>query len=83
MSSDKFSLKEKQVFFMKKWRKEHKALLIISAASVILSVIIPLALRKPWFIGISPLLACCLYAYQHNKMMAYVENNIYEKGDSK
>ncbi len=44
---------------------------------LIAALIIPLVINKPWLISLSPILAVVGHCYQHNKMMIYVENNLY------
>lgn len=73
-----FSFEERKAFFKKKWRREHVALFAILAAILIAAIMLPLVFHKPWLIGLVPLIAFVEYGYQNNKMMIYVENNLYE-----
>lgn len=72
-----FSFEERKAYFKKKWRREHiplfAALLLILSASIAL----PIVLGKPYYAGLAPLIACISYGYQNNRMMIYVENNLY------
>ena len=73
-----FTVEEKTEFFKRKWRRDHLALII--SLPVILVAIAALALinREPLFLGLVPVLALVGYGYLHNKMMSYVERNIYD-----
>lgn len=73
-----FTVEEKTEFFKRKWRRDHLAQII--SLPVILVVIAALALinREPLFLGLVPVLALVGYGYLHNKMMSYVERNIYD-----
>ena len=76
-ASSAFSFDERKPYFKKKWRKEHISLFVIIGLILITALIIPFVIHKPWFIGLLPLLAVVGHCYQHNKMMIYVENNLY------
>ena len=73
-----FSVDEKKVFWKRKWRKDHIGLLILLVLTILLSIVVPFIIDKQWLIGLSPLVAFIAYGYQNNKMMAYVEKNLYE-----
>lgn len=73
-----FSRKERETYFKSKWRKDHKALLILLGLLVVLAFAIPILIHKPWFSCTAPLVATILYGYQNNKMMTYVEHQIYD-----
>lgn len=72
-----FSFEERKAYFKRKWRREHiplfAALFLIFSASIVL----PIVFGKPYYAGLAPLIACIEYGYQNNKMMIYVENNLY------
>lgn len=72
-----FSFLEKKAFWKKKWRKDHKSLIAICVVIALVFIIIPFLVDKPWLMGFVPLIAVIEYGYLNNKMMAYVENNIY------
>ena len=57
-----FTLKEKQAFFKKKWVKEHAFAIVITFYLVG---------------GIGGFIGVTIYAFFHNRMMAYVETCIY------
>lgn len=74
-----FSLKEKQEFFKKKWLKQHAMTIVIV---YVLWVLFALALAKydlpVYFVGgIGGFIGVTIYAFFHNRMMAYVEDCIY------
>ena len=74
-----FTLKEKQAFFKKKWLKEYAMTIVIA---YILWIIFALVLAKynlPVYLvgGIGGFIGVTIYAFLHNRMMAYVENCIY------
>lgn len=73
-----FSREERQRYFKKKWRREHRALFALLALILLAVFVIPFAIDKPWLVGFAPLTACIEYAYQNNKMMRYVERNLYD-----
>ena len=74
-----FSLKDKQEFFKKKWLKQHVMTIVIV---YILWVLFALALAEydlPVYLvgGIGGFIGVTIYAFFHNRMMAYVEECIY------
>ena len=72
-----FTLQERTAYFKRKWRKEHISLFVILGIVLAMTIALPLAFGHPEFIGFSPLVALIEYGYQNNKMMIYVENNLY------
>ena len=58
-------------------RKTYLSLFVIIGLILITALIIPFVIHKPWLIGLLPILAVVGHCYQHNKMMIYVENNLY------
>lgn len=73
-----FSREERQRYFKKKWRREHRTFFILLALILLAVFVIPFAIDKPWLVGFAPLAACIEYAYQNNKMMRYVERSLYD-----
>lgn len=73
-----FSFEERKAYFKKKWRKEHISLFVILFIIFIVAIILPFVFHKPYFIGLVPLIVFIEYGYQNNKMMIYVENNLYD-----
>lgn len=74
-----FTLKEKQAFFKKKWRREHRSTIILcSVAWVVLMVALRMQnVEAPLCVAVGDLLAVLYYAVLNNRMMAYVERNIF------
>ena len=72
-----FTLQERTAYFKRKWHKEHIFLFVILGIILTMTITLPLAFGHPEFIGLSPLVALIEYGYQNNKMMIYVENNLY------
>ena len=77
--TDAFSLPERKRYFIKKWRREHRAflaaLLLLPAAAVVL----PLVFGRPLLAGLAPLIALLAYGYQNNRMMIWVESRLYDE----
>ena len=72
-----FTLKEKQAFFKKKWRREHRSTIILcSVAWVALMIALRMQnVEAPLCSAVGGLLAVLYYAVLNNRMMAYVERN--------
>lgn len=76
--SSAFSFEERKAYFKKKWRKEHISLFVILGMIWVASLVLPLLIDRPWMISFSGLIALMEYAYQNNRMMAYVEKQLYD-----
>lgn len=76
--SSSFSFEERKEFFKGKWRREHISLFVILFLIFAAFIAVPVALNKPFFAGFAPLVALVEYGYQNNKMMIYVEGNLYD-----
>lgn len=74
-----FTLKEKQAFFKKKWRREHRSTIILcSVAWVALMVALRMQnVEAPLCGAVSGMLAVLYSAVLNNRMMAYVERQLY------
>ena len=74
-----FTLKEKQAFFKKKWRREHRSTIILcSVAWVALMVALRMQnVEAPLCGTVGGMLAVLYYAVLNNRMMAYVERQLY------
>ena len=74
-----FTLKEKQAFFKKKWRREHRSTIILcSVAWVALMVALRMQnVEAPLCGTVGGMLAILYYAVLNNRMMAYVERQLY------
>lgn len=73
-----FALAERGRYWKKKWRAEHIGLLILCFLPALAALLAGVLWDKVW-LAAAPLLALAAYAYQNNKMMAYVENKLYDK----
>ena len=69
--------KEKAISFKREWIKEHALSIASAVIAVVILIIVPIILSKPVFIGLAPVAGVILYGYLHNKMMIYVEDNLY------
>ena len=76
--SSVFSFEERKAYFKKKWRKEHISLFVVLFFILVASIILPFVFDKSFLVGLSPLIALIEYGYQNNKMMIYVEKNLYD-----
>ncbi|MGN0662124.1 MAG: transcriptional regulator, partial [Faecalibacterium sp.] len=63
----------------KKWRKEHVSLFVVLGALQVAAFVLPFVIRTPWAVGFAPLIGIAEYCYQNNKMMIYVENQLYDR----
>ena len=77
MKESVFSQREQRVYWKRKWRSDHKGLLIGLVALVAGFAVVPWLIHRPWLAGLAPLLGAAAYGYQNNRMMAYVENQLY------
>ena len=73
-----FSFKERKAYFKKKWRKEHISFFVMLFLILVASIVLPFVFNKPYLLGLVPLIALIEYGYQNNKMMIYVESNLYD-----
>lgn len=73
-----FSAKKQRAYWKRKWRRDHRALLICLAAIVVGFAVVPWLIHQPWLAGLAPLLGAVAYGYQNNRMMAYVEHRVYD-----
>ena len=82
LNNSTFTLKEKTVFFKKKWLREHIAAIILCIAAWI-GIMIMTALklhgsdRYPLLGALGSMLAVLFYLVLYNRMMIYVERHIY------
>ena len=74
-----FTLKEKQAFFKKKWRREHRSTILLCAVAwLVLIIVLRIRGVQPELCGaVGGLLALFNYAVLNNRMMAYVEHNVF------
>lgn len=79
-SKSSFSVKERMGFFKKKWLKEHVALIVCLVLAVLAVFIVGIANKMPFVIGGTPILALICYVWAYNRMMIYVEGNVFGGG---
>lgn len=76
--AEAFSLAERKAYFKKKWRREHIGLLVVLLLLLAAALVLPFVFGRPWFVGLAPLIALVEYGWQNNKMMIYVESNLFD-----
>ena len=74
-----FSFEEQRNFWISKWHREHISLFVVLFMIPIVATILFLINDIIWGLGLIPLLCLIEYAWQNNKMMIYVENQLYGK----
>ena len=72
-----FTVKEREKYFKRKWRKENIWLFVIAFAVFAAVIVLPIVFDEPFYIVLAPTVALIEYAYLNNRMMAYVERHIY------
>lgn len=73
---ERFSRKEREVYFQKKWRREHVGLFVM--AVIILAAASAAAILTD-HTYLLPLVAAIEIAWLYNAMMKYVEKNLYDR----
>ena len=87
LNSSTFTLKEKITFFKKKWMREHIATIVLCFVAWV-GVMVWLTLKtrgNDMFLilgAVGGLLAVLFYVVLYNRMMAYVENRVYQNPDN-
>ena len=77
MKESVFSQEEQRAYWKRKWRHDHRGLLIGLATVVVGFACVPWLIHRPWLAGLAPMIGAVAYAYQNNKMMVYVEKQLY------
>ena len=77
-SKSSFSVREKMDFFKRKWLKEHIALIVCLVLAVLIIFIVGIVNMMPFVIGGTPILVLICYAWTYNRMMIYVEGNVFD-----
>lgn len=79
LKASAFDLKEKQIYYKKKWRREHISTIVVCVVSwIVLLVALKLQGVDSYLYGtVGGILAVLYYAVLNNRMMAYVEEHIY------
>jgi transcriptional regulator with XRE-family HTH domain len=77
-----FSLKERQNFWKRKWRRDHRGVFFLAAAGVV-AYMVAVWDSYAFLLGVLPLGLTLAYGFLNNRMMIYVEKKIYgeEKAD--
>ncbi len=81
LENSSFTLQEKISYYKKKWKKEHISTIVFAAISW---VVLLVALKYQdvdvtWMGTIGGLLAMLFYVVLYNRMMKYVEDNVYKR----
>ena len=81
LENSSFTLQEKISYYKKKWKKEHISTIVFA---VISWVVLLVALKYQdvdvtWMGTIGGLLAMLFYVVLYNRMMKYVEDNVYKR----
>lgn len=84
LNNSAFTLKEKIVFFKKKWLREHIATIVLCVV-VWIGIMSWIALNNSYALlgAIGSILAMLFYVVLYNRMMAYVENHAYRATSDK
>lgn len=77
LKSSAFSLKEKQEFFEKKWKKEHRFDLTLGMI-VIIAVIVAGFFYGTEIVLLGAIAGFVFSIYEYNRMKIYVENNAFD-----
>lgn len=78
-----FSLKEKIDFWKRKWLKEHIGLIVIAILLCIGIFVFAVMKSIGWLSGATALIWLVAFGFLRNKMMIYIENQIYgNQGDN-
>ncbi len=72
-----FSVKERSDFWKKKWRRDHIALLVTCIATAAAVFLWACSVPVPWLTGLCPLGWVILYGIIRNRMMGYVEKEVF------
>lgn len=79
LQASTFELKEKQIFFKNKWRKDHISTIIACSVAwiVLLVALIMQDIEIHLCVTIGNILAILYYVVLNNRMMVYVEDHIF------
>lgn len=83
LKASSFSLKERIVFFRKKWLKEHISVMVLIGICIIGVALVGIICKQGWIIFTAILLLLVAHGWRNNTMMAYVENNAYDGGGAR
>ncbi len=74
-----FTIRERQKYFKNKWKREHVALFVIMALIFVAWIVLPIVFQSYWWLCFLPIVGVAEYLFAYNKMMAYVETQLYDK----
>ena len=77
LRSSAFTLREKQSFFEKKWKKEHRFDLVIGMI-VMIAIIVAGYYYDTEFILLGAIAGAVFCIYEHNRMKIYVEEHAFD-----
>ena len=77
LRSSAFTLREKQSFFEKKWKKEHRFDLVIGMI-VMIAIIVAGYYYDTEFILLGAIAGAMFCIYEHNRMKIYVEEHAFD-----
>ena len=72
-----FSREEKMLYLKRKWRKDHRTLLVMLVLIILVLLILCVYFKKKELIPVGVIAGVILYIGQNNRMMAYIEKHIY------
>lgn len=75
--NNKMELDEKYRFFRRKWIRSHTPILVIYIVIILGLFICGCVLNRFEIIPINTIFAFCVYLIFRNKMISYIEKNIY------
>ncbi len=76
-----FSFEEQKIFWTNKWQREHISMFVLLTLINIFAIVFIIIKGKIWCLTIMPLIGLIEYAWQNNKMMIYIENQLYGKNE--
>lgn len=80
VKASSFSLKEKMEYYRRKWLREHIADMCLWGAGIAGALAAGVILAKPLWISGAVLLLVVGHAWRNNRMMAYVEQKVFDGG---
>lgn len=78
IKSSSFSLKDKTLFYRKKWLREHAAIMVFIGACILGLFAAGIVLKDAWINGAAVFLLVLSHMLRYNSMMAYIEKRAYD-----
>lgn len=78
LQESSFTYKERAEFFKRKWKKEHTFSFITDIIFCLAVFIAGIVLRWGWLVCLAVILSSAVSIIRYNRMMAYVEQHIYD-----